>query len=67
MRETYFDTKYGTDSDIGIIYDGGGKVYKVGISWYFSKTTFGLDQIVKFAEDLNERYNAIREMTCPDD
>jgi hypothetical protein len=28
---------------------------------------FTLDQIVKFAEDLDERYNAIREMTCPDD
>jgi hypothetical protein len=67
VRERYFDAKYGTECDSGIIYDGGGTGYKVGIKWYFSKTSFTLDQIVKFAEDLYERYNAIREMTCPDD
>ena len=60
-------SKYETDCDSGIIYDGGGTGHRVGIRWYFSKTTFTLDQIVKFGEDLNERYNAIREMTCPDD
>jgi hypothetical protein len=67
VRERYFDAKYGTYCDSGIIYDGGGTGYKVGIKWYFSKITFSLDQIVKFGEALNERYNAIREMTCPDD
>jgi hypothetical protein len=67
VRERYFDAKYGTYCDSGIIYDGGGTGYKVGIKWYFSKITFRLDQIVKFGEALNERYNAIREMTCPDD
>lgn len=67
VRDRYFDAKYRAECDSGIIYDGGGTGYKVGIRWYFSKTTFTLDQIVKFAEDLNERYIAIREMTCPDD
>lgn len=67
VRERYFDAKYGTDCDSGIVYDGGGTGYKVGIKWYFRKITFNLDQIVKFGEDLDERYNAIREMTCPDD
>ena len=67
VRERYFDAKYGTYCDSGIIYDVGGTGYKVGIKWYFSKITFSLDQIVKFGEALNERYNAIREMTCPDD
>ena len=61
------EAKYGTDCDSGIVYDGGGTGYKVGIKWYFRKITFNLDQIVKFGEDLDERYNAIREMTCPDD
>jgi len=67
VKERYFDSKYETDCDSGIIYDGGGTGHRVGIRWYFSKTTFTLDQIVKFGEDLDERYNAIREMTCPDD
>ena len=61
------EAKYGTDCDSGIVYDGGGTGYKVGIKWYFRKITFNLDQMVKFGEDLDERYNAIREMTCPDD
>ena len=67
VRERYFDAKYGTDCDSGIIYDGGGTGHRVGIRWYFSKTTFTLNHIFKFAEDFNERYNAIREMTCIDD
>jgi hypothetical protein len=40
VRERYFDAKYGTECDSGIIYDGGGTEYKVGIKWYFSKTSF---------------------------
>ena len=67
VKERYFDSKYGAECDSGIIYDGGGTGHRVGIRWYFSKTIFTLDQIVKFGEDLDERYNAIREMTCPDD
>jgi hypothetical protein len=39
----------------------------VGIRWYFPKSTFTLDEIVRFAEDINERFLAIREMTCPND
>ena len=31
VREKYFDAKYGTDCDNGIVYDGGGTGYKVGI------------------------------------
>jgi hypothetical protein len=67
VRERYFDSKYGAECDSGIIYDGGGTGHKVGIRWFFPKSKFTLDQIVKFAEEINERYLAIREMTCPDD
>jgi hypothetical protein len=65
--ERYIDTKYGVECDSGIIYDGGGTGHRVGIRWFFPKSTFGLDQIVGFAEEINQRYLAIREMTCPDD
>lgn len=67
VRERYVDSKYGAECDSGIIYDGGGTGHKVGIRWYFPKSTFTLEGIVKFAEEINERYVAIREMTCPDD
>ena len=67
VRERYLDSKYGAECDSGIIYDGGGTGHKVGIRWFFPKSKFTLDQIVKFAEEINERYLSIREMTCPDD
>jgi hypothetical protein len=67
IRNRYFDTKYGAECDSGIIYDGGGTGYKVGIRWYFPKSKFILDEIVRFAEDIDQRYQAIREETCPDD
>jgi hypothetical protein len=67
VRERYLDPKYGADCESGIVYDGGGTGHKMGIRWYFPKSTFTFDKIVKFAEEMNERYLAIREMTCPDD
>jgi hypothetical protein len=50
----------------GIIYDGRGTGYKVVTRWFFPKSTFILEKVVGFAEEINERYLAIREMTCPD-
>jgi hypothetical protein len=67
ISNRYFDTKYGAECDSGTIYDGGGTGYKVGIRWYFPKSKFLLDEIVRFAEDIDQRYQAIRGETCPDD
>jgi hypothetical protein len=67
VRERYFDTKYGAEGDSGIIYDGNGAGHRVGIRWYFPKSKFILNDVVKFAEEFNQRYLAIREETCPDD
>jgi hypothetical protein len=67
VRERYLHPKYGADCESGIIYDGGGTGHKVGIRWHFPKSTFSLDRVIKFAEEMNERYLAIREMTCPND
>jgi hypothetical protein len=66
VRERYFDLKYGTECESGVIYDGRGTGHKVSIRWFFPKSKFNLDQIVRFAEEFNKRYLAIREMTCPD-
>ncbi len=67
VRKRYFDTKYNAEWDSGIIYDAGSTGHKVGIRWFFPQSKFTLDEIVRFAEEFNERYRAIREMTCPDD
>ncbi|MFZ0648347.1 MAG: hypothetical protein WAM27_09015 [Nitrososphaeraceae archaeon] len=65
VRDRYFDTKYGAECESGIIYDGRGTGHKVVIRWFFPKSTFILEKVVGFAEEINERYLAIREMTCP--
>jgi hypothetical protein len=66
VRERYFDTKYGAECESGVIYNGRGTGHKVSIRWFFSKSIFNLDQVVGLAEEINKRYLAIREMTCPD-
>jgi hypothetical protein len=66
VREKNFDTKYGAECESGVIYDGSGTGHKALIRWVFPKPKFNLDQIVSFAEEINKRYLAIREMTCPD-
>lgn len=66
VRDRYLDAKYSAECDSGIIYDGEGTGHRVGIRWYFPKSTFSLDEIIRFAEDIDERYITIREMTCPD-
>jgi hypothetical protein len=67
VREHVLDEKYGVEADRGIIYDMNGTGHKVGIRWYFPRPEYRLDQVTKFAEEMELRYKAIREMTCPDD
>jgi hypothetical protein len=67
VREHVPDEKYGVEADRGVIYDMDGIGHKVGIRWYFPKTQYTLEQVVQKAEDMEKRYKAIREMTCPDD
>jgi hypothetical protein len=67
VREHAIDDKYGVEADRGMIYDMDGIGHKVGIRWYFPQSKYALDQVVKIAEDIEARYKAIREMTCPDD
>ena len=67
VRERYFETKYNAECDSGTTYDAGGTGYKVGIRWFFPQSTFKLDEVVGFAEEIKKRYLTIREMICPDD
>lgn len=67
MRERVIDEKYGVESERGMIHDMDGIGHKVGIRWFFPKSQYSLEQVIEKAEEMEKRYKAIREMTCPDD
>jgi hypothetical protein len=60
------DEKYGVKADTGRIYDMDGRGHKVGIRWYFPQSKYILEEVTKIAEEMELRYKALREMTCPD-
>jgi hypothetical protein len=67
VHEHILDEKYGVEVDRGIIHDMNGIGHKVGIRWYFPHSKYKLDQVINIAEEIELRYKAIRETTCPDD
>jgi hypothetical protein len=67
VRENVFDEKLMVQADKGMIYDLNGIGHKVGIRWYFPKSKYRLDHVLKIGEEMELRYKNIREMTCPDD
>lgn len=67
VRERNKDEKYDVDADKGIIYDVDGIGHKVVIRWYFPKSKYQIAEVTKIAEEMEDRYKAIQEMTCPDD
>ena len=67
VRENVFDEKLSVQADKGMIYDLNGIGHKVGVRWYFPKSKYRLDHVIKIAEEMELQYKTIREMTCPDD
>ena len=67
VREHCLDEKFGVESEKGMIYDIDGIGHQIGIRWHFPKTRYSLEHVTEFAEQLESKYKAIREMTCPDD
>jgi hypothetical protein len=67
VRERNNDDKYNVDADKGMIHDMDGIGHKVGIRWYFPKSKYQVEDVTKIAEEMDARYKAIQEMTCPDD
>ena len=39
----------------------------IWIRWYFPRAKYQLEHIIKIAEEMDAKYKAIREITCPDD
>jgi hypothetical protein len=67
VRECSYDDKYGVNSEKGMIYDIDGIGHRIGIRWYFPKSKYSLQSVTEIAEELEFKYKAIRELTCPDD
>ena len=67
ITERSFDDKFGVESEKGMIYDGNGTGHRISVRWYFPKASYSLERVSKFADQLEAKYRAIREMTCPDD
>ena len=67
VREHGLDDEFGVESEKGMIYDIDGIGHRIGIRWYFPKAKYSLERVIEFAEELEAKYKAIREMTCPDD
>ena len=67
VREKSIDKKHGVDADWGMIHDMDGIGHLVCIRWYFPKKGYSLDDVDMVASDLEKRYKAVQEVTCPDD
>ncbi len=61
------DQRYGVRTENGVIYDIDGIRHSVAIRWYFPRAKYQLDDVIDIAEEMDAKYKAIREMTCPDD
>lgn len=64
--ERSMDENFGTEAEKGMIHDMDGIGHKVGIRWYFPKSKFSFEDVLKKAMEMEERYRKIREETCPD-
>jgi hypothetical protein len=67
VRERSMDEKYGVEAEKGMIYDIDGVGHTVSIRWYFPRANYQLEYVIKIAEEMDAKYKAIREITCPDD
>ena len=67
IKETSIDDKLNVKADKGMIHDMDGIGHWVPIRWYFSKSQFDLNQVLKHAEAMDKKYTELRELTCPDD
>lgn len=64
--ESSIDDNVGLMAEKGRFYDGNGRGHVVPIRWSFPKENYTIEQVLKFADTLDNRYRAIMEDTCPD-
>lgn len=64
--EKTVDKNVGVIAEKGRIYDANGRGHVMVIRWYFPKERYTFEHVCKFADELDKRYRAIMEETCPD-
>jgi hypothetical protein len=64
--ESSIDDNVGLIAEKGRFHDGNGRGHVVPIRWSFPKEGYTFEQVLKFADTLDNRYRAIMEDTCPD-
>jgi len=67
IKDTSIDDTLKVKADKGMIHDMDGIGHSVPIRWYFSKSQFVLNTVIKHAEAMEKKYTELRELTCPDD
>ena len=67
VKETSIDEKLNVKADKGMIHDMDGIGHWVPIRWYFSKNSYTVSEVMVHAEEMEKKYTALRELTCPDD
>lgn len=65
--ERSLDEKFQVLADKGKIHDMDGIGHWVPIRWYFPKTDYDLHKVLIHAENMEKKYQELRELTCPDD
>ena len=66
VQETAPDERLGVGAEMGIIHDMEGIGHRVAIRWHFPKERFDLGTVLVHAMAMEEKYTAMRELTCPD-
>lgn len=67
VQEKSLDEKLKVPAEKGMIHDMDGIGHWVPIRWFFPKDKYDLEMVLKHAEEMEKRYNELRELTCPDD
>jgi len=65
VLEVSIHDSVGLSAEKGRFYDANGRGHVVPIRWYFPNDSYGLEQVCKFADKLENRYKTIMEETCP--
>jgi len=50
-----------------MIHDLDGIGHWVPIRWFFPKSDYTLENVLEHAEEMEKKYKALRELTCPED
>ena len=60
------DARLGVDAEKGIIHDMDGIGHEVPIRWFFPRDNYDAQKVMVHAEEMEQKYTKMRELTCPD-